>query len=145
MLLSVLTFLVHKPLLSYIKHIVVSPYCMHLLSIPINFWFAPIIAFHYHPIFFLCPLFSNPPHRLVITFTRICPDSFSWRDPSFSSRVKLQLRGTTTDSGTVSPTRVWIQPNSLIPQTTKRLRIVNFFHIWIPLKFTNQKILSVYV
>ena len=37
LLLSYLTLLVHKPLFSYIKHTLVSPYCMHSFSIPINF------------------------------------------------------------------------------------------------------------
>ena len=94
--------------------------------------------------FFSCPIFSNP-HTLFITFTRSSLDSFRWRDFSVSSRVKLQLRGTTTDCGTASPSLVWFQPSSLIPQTTNRSRIVNFFHIWISLRSTNQKIWSVYV
>ena len=94
--------------------------------------------------FFSCPIFSNP-HTLFITFTRSSLDSFRWRDFSVSSSVKLQLRGTTTDSGTASPSLVWFQSSSLIPQTTNRSRIVNLFHIWISLRSTNQKICSVYV
>ena len=63
---------------------------------------------------FGCILFSSyvhffrPPHRLFITFTRSILDSFSWSDSSASSRVKLQLGDNTTDSGNVSPTRVWV-------------------------------------
>ena len=117
---------------------------MHSLSIPINFWSAPVIAFHYYPVFFLCLLDSNLPFRLFIFFTRICLDSFRWRDSSVNSRVKLQLKGTTTDSGTVSPTPVWMQPSWLISQITNGLRIVHFFHVWISLKITNQKICSVH-
>ena len=52
--------------LSCIKHTLVSPYCMYLLLIPINFWFAPVIAFHHHPIFVLCSLFSSPPYRFQV-------------------------------------------------------------------------------
>ena len=76
LVLSYLTLLVHKPLFSYIKHTLVSPYYMHLLSIPINFRFAPVTAFHCYPIFFLCPLFLNLSYRRFITFTRSSLDSF---------------------------------------------------------------------
>ena len=48
-------------------------------------------------------------------FTRIILDSFRWRDSSVSSRVKLQLRGTTNDNGTVSSTWIWVQPSLLTP------------------------------
>ena len=54
-----MTLLIHKALLSYIKDTLVSPYCIYSLLTYINFWFATVIAFHYYPIFFLCPLFSN--------------------------------------------------------------------------------------
>ena len=30
---------------------------MHSLSVPINIWFTPVIAFHYYPIVFLFHLF----------------------------------------------------------------------------------------
>ena len=83
---------INKPLFGYIKHTLVFPYCIHSLPIPINICFVPIIAFHYYPIFFLCPVFSNPPHSLFIFSTRISLDSFRWKDSSISSRVKLQLR-----------------------------------------------------
>ena len=76
LVLSYLTLLVHKSLFSYIKHTLVSPYYMHLLSIQINFWFPPVTAFHYYPIFFLCPLVLNLSYRRFITFTRSSLDSF---------------------------------------------------------------------
>ena len=58
-------------LLFFSKHTLVSPYCMHSLLILTAFWFASVIVFYYYSIFFLCPLCSNPPHRLFITLTRI--------------------------------------------------------------------------
>ena len=108
-LLPYLTLLAHKNLFIYIKYTFVSPYCMHSLSIPITFRFAPLITFYYYPIFFLSLLFFNSPHRLFITFTRISLNRFRGRDSSVTGRVKLQLKGTTTDSRTVSPTWVWVQ------------------------------------
>ena len=43
---------------------------MHLLLIPSKFWFGPVITFHYYPIF-LCPFFSNRPHRPLPELARI--------------------------------------------------------------------------
>ena len=60
-----LTLLIHKPLFNYIKHTNVPPCCMHSLSIPINFWFAPVIAFLYYPFSFSVSTFFKSSSQAV--------------------------------------------------------------------------------
>ena len=132
-------------LLFFSKHTLVSPYCMHSLLILTAFWFASVIVFYYYPVFFLCPLCSNPPHRLFITLIRI-----AWIASGEGIRL---LVVEANSSWKVQPLKVEMSAllgsrsgsSLLIPQTTNILRILNFFPIWILLKFTNQKIWSVYV
>ena len=75
--------------------------CSVILNMPLSLHFGCIL-------FSSFVHFFHPPHRLFITFTRSILDSFSWSNSSASNRVKLQLRDNTTDSGNVSPTRVWV-------------------------------------